>query len=119
MKLRRIALLLCVVMLFTLLTACGNQANDKTPNTSTPNTTTAPGTNDGTVNDTDGLIDEQDSNQSRARTDVPVTDRVMTDMDNAMDRTGNAIENGADRMMNAAERGVNDLTGRNTSTRTR
>jgi len=105
------------MMLFCLLTACSS-ADNKTPDTdTTPNTTATPGTNNGDVNDTDGLIDDQDTNNSRARTDVPVTDRVITDMSNAVDRAGNAVENGADRILNGAERGVNDLTGQTTRTR--
>ncbi len=121
MKNRSVTMLLCAVLLIGLLAGCSNKTagNDVPNNTTTPNAVTD-GTENGIVNDTDGMIDDQNAttnNNARTRSDEPVTDRVFTDMDNAVDRTGNAIENGANRMKNAVENGVNDMTGRNTRTR--
>lgn len=100
-----------------VLTGCGNRNQNGT--TTSPTDTTPQVSdnsmhdNDGIVNDTDGVIDESDTNNPNARTDLPVTDRVITDVDRGTERAGNAVENGLNRAGNAVERGINDITGMN------
>ena len=120
MKKRGMILLVCL-LLAGVLTGCGNRNKNNvttTPTDITPQVTdNTMYDNNGIVNDTDGIIDDKDTNNPNDRTDQPVTDQVITDVERGADRVEDTVENGLNRAGNAVERGVNDITGNTTGTR--
>lgn len=112
MKKHAAAYLLSVLLLVTLFTACGGRDMDNNQTDDMP-VTVSPDANQGMVEDTDGIIDRQDTGRSRGRTDMPVTDRLITDANDAARKAGDAVQRGAERVEDAAEQGMDDLTGRN------
>ena len=110
------AYLLSVLLIMTLFTACGGRDMDNNQTdgmTDDAPVTISPNANQGMVEDTDGIIDREDTGSSRGRSDMPVTDRLITDANDAAHKAGDAVQRGAERMGNAVERGMDDLTEHN------
>ena len=100
MKKRGMILLVCL-LLAGVLTGCGNRNKNNvttTPTDITPQVTdNTMHDNNGIVNDTDGIIDDKDTNNPNDRTDQPVTDQVITDVERGADRVEDTVENGLNR----------------------
>ena len=94
-----ITLLFCLVMLLSVMCACGNSAeNDVRPG----DDMNRPGVNDNVDTGNDGIIG--DRNEPTA-TDHPVTDEV----ENGVERAGDAVRRGMDSVNNAARKAADDM----------
>ena len=94
-----ITVLVCLVFVLSVMTGCGNSAeNDVRPG----NDINRPGVNDNVDMGNDGIIGE---GKDPSITDHPVTDEVENGVDNA----GDAVRRGMDSIGNAARNAVDDM----------
>ena len=100
---KSISIIFCLVLLMSAMTGCRNSAeNDVRPDDTNNG---RPGITDNVDQGNDGVIND---NITPDVTDHPVTDEV----ENGMERAGNAVRNGVDNVGNAVKDAADDLTGR-------
>ena len=95
-----ITVLFCLVLLLSAMTGCGKSAeNDVRPG----DDMNRPGVNDNVDTGKDGVIGNQDD--APMITDHPVTDEI----ENGVDKAGDAVRRGMDSIDNAAKNVADDM----------
>jgi len=100
---KSISVMFCLVLLLSVMTGCGNSAeNDVRPGDADNG---RPGITDNVDHGNDGMIGD---NHSPSATDHPVTDET----ENGMEQAGDAVKRGMDNVGDAVKGAADNVTGR-------